>query len=187
MSIENEQHSGSSDATPGGYENKRRPGEIVFTLVLLAASIGLLWNAYGISGFEKLSAPGTVPMAATGVMVLSVLIILARTVQLKRVMSERLGKHILPWVVVIFVLMLGGIASLLEPLGFVPTAALFLIAGVKILARRGWGFTFAVSLGSLLLIWLIFRVVFTVLMPEGVFPEAEIVQFFRDLTKSGGK
>lgn len=52
-----EHHDGTSDATPGGYEHQRRPGELVFALVLLVLSGALLWEAYGISGFEALSAP----------------------------------------------------------------------------------------------------------------------------------
>ena len=80
-----------------------------------------------------------------------------------------------------------GYGLLLEPLGFLPTSALFLIAVVRILGRRGWGWTLAVSLGSLALIWLLFRVVFSVLMPAGIVPEAEFIQIFRDLLNGGGR
>jgi putative tricarboxylic transport membrane protein len=32
-------------------------------------------------------------------------------------------------------------------------------------------------------IWLVFRLVFTVLMPPGIVPEAKILQFFRNLSR----
>jgi hypothetical protein len=78
-------------------------------------------------------------------------------------------------------LLLVAYALLLKPLGFLPTSALFLVASVKFLSRRSWAFTLAVSLGSLLAIYLVFRIVFTVLMPAGIVPAGDMIQFFRDL------
>ncbi|NDV52294.1 MULTISPECIES: tripartite tricarboxylate transporter TctB family protein [unclassified Salipiger] len=184
--IETEHHDGTSDATPGGYERQRRPGELVFGAVMVIASLVLLWNAYGISGFEALSAPGSVPMATTAVMVVTALVIFLRDLRLPRVAGETVARDILPGTVVIIALMLVAYGFLLKPLGFLPTSALFLIAALKILARRGWLWTIGVSLGSLLLIWIVFRIVFTVLMPAGIVPEAEVIQAFRNLF-AGGK
>ena len=178
---ETEHHDGTSDATPGGYEAERRPGELGFAIFLCAASVFLLWNAYGISGFDALSAPGTVPMATTFVMVVSAIIVVLRTARLPMVSGETFRRDILPGVVLIFALFLVAYAVLLRPLGFLPTSALFLIAAIKLLSRRSWAFTLTVSLGSLIAIWLIFRIVFTVLMPAGIVPEAEFIQIFRNL------
>ena len=183
--IETEHHDGTSDATPGGYEGQRRPGELVFGAVMVIASLVLLWNAYGISGFEALSAPGSVPMATTAVMVVTALVIFLRDLRLPRVAGETVARDILPGTVVIIALMLVAYGFLLKPLGFLPTSALFLIAALKILARRGWLWTIGVSLGSLLLIWIVFRIVFTVLMPAGIVPEAEVIQAFRNLFAGG--
>lgn len=184
--FEPDHHDGTSDATPGGYETARRPGELVFALLMFLGSLALLWNAYGISGFEALSAPGTVPMATSLVMATTAGIVALRTLRLPRAAVETFAKDILPWVVGVFVLFLVGYGVLLVPFGFLPTSALFLVAAVKLLARRGWPWTLAVSLGSLLGIWLIFRIVFSVLMPAGVFPEAELIQVFRNLFVGGG-
>ena len=60
-------------------DRTRRPGEGVFTLVLAAISLFLLWSAYGISGFEALSSPGALPMATAATMVVTALIIAAGT------------------------------------------------------------------------------------------------------------
>lgn len=184
--IDPDHHDGTSDATPGGLESQRRPGELAFGALMLIASLGLLWSAYGISGFEALSAPGAIPMATTFVMVVTTAIVVFKTARLPLDRNETLARDILPGVVLIFAAFLISYGLLLKPLGFLPTSALFLISAIKILARRGWGWTLLVSFGSLALIWIIFRIVFTVLMPAGIVPEAEFIQFFRNLINGGG-
>ncbi|NIZ10909.1 tripartite tricarboxylate transporter TctB family protein [Pseudooceanicola sp. HF7] len=183
--IEPDHHDGTSDAAPGGYEEERRPGELVFGVLLLLASLGLLWSAYGISGFQALSGPGTVPMAVTLAMVISAALIVLRTARLPKVSGETVLKDILPVTVMIVAALLVCYGVLLRPLGFLPTSALFLIVSIKMLSGRGWGWTLFIALGSLLLVWLIFRIVFTVLMPVGVVPEAELIQVFRNLFAGG--
>ncbi|MGR3377869.1 tripartite tricarboxylate transporter TctB family protein [Salipiger abyssi] len=179
-------HDGTSDATPGGYEAERRPGELAFALFLLAASLYLLWEAYGIAGFEALSSAGAVPMATTAAMAVSALFVVLRTARLPKVSTESLARDILPFKVILFGGLLVCFGLLLVPLGFLPTAALFLVLAIKYLSGRGWGFTLGVSLGSLLVIWVVFRIVFTVLMPAGIVPEAELLQFIRNIGTEGG-
>lgn len=183
--LDPEHHDGTSDATPGGEAARRRPGELVFGAALTAASLALLWNAYGISGFEALSGAGAIPMATTFVMLVTAAIIVFQTARLPLDRTETVARDILPVVVLLFAGFLVAYGLLLRPLGFLPTSALFLIAAIKILSRRGWAWTVTVSLGSLVAIWLIFRIVFSVLMPAGIVPEAEFIQFFRDLTGGG--
>lgn len=179
-------HEGTSDAMPGGIAGARRPGETLFTVFLVGASLFLLWNAYRISGFTALSGPGAVPMATTAIMVITSAIVLIKTLRLPRAMAQTIARDILPPVVIVLALMLVSYGILLKPFGFLPTSALFLVAAIKILGQRSWAFTIAVSLSSLVLIWIVFRIVFTVLMPSGIFPEAEIVQFLRDLFSGRG-
>lgn len=182
---DSDHHDGTSDATPGGYTEQRRPGELGFALFLSVASLFLLYSAYGISGFEALSAPGAVPMATTLVMAISALVVAFRTARLQKVLTETLSKDILPAMVILFIGLLIVFGILLKPLGFVPTAALFLIAAIKVLGRKGWGYTISVALGSLIIIWIVFRVVFTVLLPAGIVPEAEFIQLFRNILSGG--
>ncbi|MFZ7091367.1 tripartite tricarboxylate transporter TctB family protein [Primorskyibacter sp. 2E233] len=182
---DSDHHDGTSDATPGGYDHQRRPGELGFAIFLSIASLFLLYSAYGISGFEALSAPGAVPMATTLVMVISAVVVALRTRRLEKVPSETIAKDILPVMVIVFIGFLIAFGLALKPLGFLPTAAVFLTVAIKVLARRGWGYTLVVSLGSLLVIWIIFRVVFTVLLPAGIVPEAEFIQLFRNLFSGG--
>lgn len=172
---------GSSDATPGGLPDLRRPGELAFTLFLVVASGILLWQAYDIAGFRRLSSPGAIPMAATGVMLVTALLVLWKTLRKPPTRDETLRIAVFPFPVVLMALMLLGYGLLLKPLGFLPTSALFLVIAIRVLSGRSLWFSLGVSLLALAIIWLVFRMVFTVLMPAGLFPEAEMVQFFRTL------
>lgn len=183
--IDPEHHDGTSDATPGGEPDKRRPGELVFAAVMLIASLVLLWNAYGIAGFEALSSPGAIPMATSFVMLVTAAIVVVKTARLPLDLTETVARDILPPVVLIFAALLIAYGLLLRPLGFLPTSALFLIVAIKLLSKRSWGWTVLISVSSLIGIWLIFRIVFSVLMPAGIVPEAEFIQFFRNLTSGG--
>jgi len=124
-------------------------------------------------------------MAATLAMVISAAILVVKTIKLPLDRAETLARDILPINVVVFAFFLTAYGVLLVPLGFLPTSALFLIFGIKLLAKRNWRWTIGVSLTSLIVIWLIFRIVFSVLMPAGIVPEAEFIQFFRGLSGGG--
>ena len=124
-------------------------------------------------------------MATAAVMLISVAIVFWRTVKLSKTEDETVMEDITPPLVIILALFLVAYGILLKPLGFLPTSALFLIASIKLLSKRSWGFTLLVSLGSLLAIYLVFRIVFTVLMPAGIVPEAEMLQLLRNLFKGG--
>ena len=174
-------------ASPGADPVPRRPGEAVFAVVLVGLSLTLLWGAFDISGFEALSAPGSVPMATTAVMVVTAGLVLLRTLRLPRGATETVRRDILPGTVVATAGLLVAYALLLRPLGFLPTSALFLIGTIRMLGRRSWVFTLATALGSLLAIYLVFRIVFTVLMPAGIVPEGEILQWVRSLLSGGGR
>lgn len=188
--IDPEHHDGTSDATPGGERGLRRPGELAFTVFLLMAGLGLVWSAFGIEnpfGPNGLSSPRSIPLATTCVMAVTAALILFRTARLPLDRAESIVRDILPPVILVFGVLLVLYGVVVRPLGFLPTSALFLIAAIKILAMRSWGWTLVVSLGSLLVIWLIFRIVFSVLMPAGIVPEGEIIQFFRDLIGGGAQ
>lgn len=172
-------------AAPGPEAPQRRPGELGFTLILLIGSGILLWEAYGIAGFSQLSSPGAIPMAATGVMLVCLLVILWRTLRLPLNRSETLTGAIVPLPVVLVVGLLLGYALLLRPLGFLPTSFVFLTLAIRLLSRRSLLSSAGIAAFSVLLIWVLFRVVFTVLMPPGIVPEGQILQVLRDLIGGG--
>lgn len=163
----------------------RRPGELVFNIAMAAGSLFLLWSAYGISGFEALSAPGTVPMLVTAIMLVCAIMILRETLRKSSTTSERLAHDILPMPVIVTIVLIIAYAILLQPLGFLPTSFLFLTGLIGYLSRRPiW--SAVMSLAILAVIYLVFRLVFHVLMPEGIVPEGEIIAGVKALFAAKG-
>lgn len=161
---------------------RRRPGEVIFAVILVTLSATMLWEAIGIRGaFDKLSSPAAIPMATTVAMLITSVLVALRTRKRPSTTGETFANDILPLRVIVMVVLLILFGLVFKTLGFLPTAAIFLTASIKYLGQRSWLFTLTVSLGSLICIWIIFRVVFTVLLPSGFVPEAEIIQFFRNL------
>jgi len=190
MQIDPEHHDGTSDATPGGEPDKRRPGELLFAVFLTVASLYLVWDAWGIEnsfGPNGLSSPRSIPLATTVVMVISGALVLLKTVRLPLDRTETVMKDILPWTVILFAGLLVAYGMALKTVGFLPVSATFLIVAIKVLGRRSWLWTSSIALAALVVIWLIFRIVFSVLMPSGIVPEAELVQFFRTLFAGGAE
>ena len=159
---------------------------LAFAAFLKLASLVLFYNAYTISGFESLSAPGAIPMATTLVMAVTAILVAVRTVRAKADAGSRFVVDIMPARIAIVALMLIIYAFALKPVGFLPTSAVFLILTIKYLGKRSWLFSAGIGLLSLFVIYLIFRIVFTVLMPAGIVPEGEMLAWVRALI-SGGK
>lgn len=164
----------------------RKPGEAVFSLILVAASIGLLFKAYGIAGFESLSSAGALPMGVTAVMVVCSAVIAWQTWTRTNPSDETFSRAIMPPAVWIGMILITVYAFLLVPLGFLPTSFLFLSVMIKALSNRSIFFCAWVSALSLAIIYAIFRVIFTVIMPEGFLPEGQILAWFGKLF-TGGK
>lgn len=164
----------------------RRPGELVFTLAMVLGSLFLLWSAYGISGFEAKSAPGAVPMVTTAIMVICGLLILRETLGKSATTGEKLERDILPLPVIVTIVAIVAYALALKPLGFLPTSFLFLTGLIGYLAGGNFLRAAIQSLLIVALIYLVFRIVFTVLMPPGIVPEAEIIAWVKSLFAGKG-
>lgn len=159
------------------HEHRRkRRGEDVFGLIMVVISFGIFWQAYSIAGFSALSSPGAFPMAAAAMMVVGALTVAYGN--LKNA-APRDDAPILPVTVALFTGLVIVYAVLLSPLGFLPASFLFLFAGMRLLyPRGGWVRSGIIALGALILIYVIFRLVFQVILPEGVVPEREILSGF---------
>lgn len=153
----------------------RRPGETTFAFLLLAASLLLLFKAYDIDGFSALSSAGAVPMGAAATMVVSAAIIAFKTMKSDQDREETFWADILPRDVWIGIALIVAYAFLLVPLGFLPTSFLFLAIMTKLLSGRSMFFSTWTAAVAVLTIYIVFRVVFLVLMPEGIVPEGRIL------------
>ena len=168
-------------------KTRRLPGEAAFSLALLVLSLWLTTIAFGISGFEALSAPGTFPLAVTAVMVITSGLIFWRTARLPAAGHIRDWREILPLRVVGMALMIGLYAVALQPLGFLPTSFVFLTISIWLLGRTSPLYALGISVLSVAGIYIVFRLIFTVLMPEGVVPEREIIAWVQNLFSGSPK
>lgn len=150
-------------------DNSRRPGELVFIVLILLASAWLFWQSVLISGFSGLSTPGVFPMLASGVMVVSGLWILRDTAR-RPSGGGGVGLFVRQITPLRQVVMLGLVAiyvAVMPWLGFVLASGLFLLVSIGFLWRRNVFVTAAISAVSLGAIYLIFRVAFQVVLPRG--------------------
>lgn len=159
----------------------RRAGELIFAVALLGFSLAAFWQAYGISGFSGLSTAGVFPMLASGAMVLSALCILWHTAAAPRISGRgpawrRFFTEVLPWrhVATITLILLYLLAT--PWLGFLVSSGLFLFVAIAYLWRRNLLISLLLSAVCLAAIYLIFRVVFQVVLPQGILLQGTALQ-----------
>lgn len=159
---------------------RRRPaGEIAFTLLLVAASLYMLWTAYGISGFASLTSAGAFPMVATAVMVLTGIANVVHALR-ERPTDTRPGeslpakfmREITPGVLIGFGVAIVAYMLLLDRLGFLLASYLFLVVSMGLLGSRRIGLNLGVSALCLAAIYAIFQTVFSVVLPKGTWLQA---------------
>ncbi|KEA65793.1 Tricarboxylate transport protein TctB [Marinobacterium lacunae] len=164
-----------------------KPGETLFGFLMVILSVYLFWQAYSIAGFESLSSPGAFPLAATALMVITSCIACVQNLRLPSEVQGHFFKEILPPVVALMIAVILIFAVVLDTLGFIPTALAFLFLTIKFLHRGGLLRTALLSLMVLTLIYVVFRLVFKVVLPEGIVPEREILAYLSDLFNSGAQ
>jgi len=159
----------------------RKPGERIFCFLLVVASVYLFWQAYNIAGFSALSSPGAFPLAASAVMVLASCITFLNTLKSPAAEGVRFAYHCLPPVVAIIMALILIYSVVLESVGFILTSFSFLFISIQFLYRRSVLTTLAITLLSLIVVYIIFRLVFQVVLPEGIIPEREILSAIKSL------
>lgn len=166
---------------------QRRPGEVVFTLLLLLGSLFLLWQAYGISGFSGLSSAGAFPMAMSAVMVVSLVMVLFKTVRRPApdAVIERFRKEILPATVLVFCGLILIYSLILNWLGFIPSSFLFLLVSITFLQGGRFLRALGLSVLSIICVYVVFRLVFQVVLPEGLIPERAIIAWVQSIFMTG--
>ena len=147
-----------------------RPGDLVFTLVLLVFSTWAFWNAYGISGFDRYSGTGVFTMLASGLMFVSALAILvnsARNVRHSRTPQVGFLAYLFSLRFIVFVPMMIAFAISMPWVGFFPSAAGFVFFSIAFLWRQNLLWTGAITVASIGGIYVVFRVIFQVVLPSG--------------------
>lgn len=155
----------ANNTTP---HKQRQPGEFLFSCGLLLFSATALVLAANISGLSDISAPGVLPTIAASVMVLSGLFITREAWALPADQSTTFRASLTPVVVVNFMALGIAYIVLLGVFGFLIATLSYLFVAILYLHRQGWLLAFFVSLNSLAIIYVVFRVIFKVILPEGM-------------------
>lgn len=147
----------------------RRPGELVFALALVVFSASAFWQAYGISGFSGKTEPGVFPMIASGVMVISSFIILISAARQPGPQAHEPGffSDILTRRHAILIGLVLGYVLLMPLLGFVVSSAIFLFGAFQFLWRKNPFLILALTVFTLVIIYVVFRELFQVVLPQG--------------------
>lgn len=153
----------------------RQSGERLFSLLMLCISSLLFWQAYGIAQFSSLSSPGAVPLATSAIMIISASIVMVNTWKLPADSTSRFTRNILPPLVGIVMGLILIYALILESLGFLLASSAFLFVGFTLLHRSRIHISLGLTLLSLSIIYVVFRLFFQVILPEGIVPEREIM------------
>ncbi|TDO98987.1 MULTISPECIES: tripartite tricarboxylate transporter TctB family protein [Marinomonas] len=162
-------------------QKTRKPGERLFCFLLVLGSVYIFWQAYNISGFSELSSPGAFPLAASAVMILASCITFLNTLKSPAVEGMRFKDHCLPPIVAIVMTLILVYSVILESLGFILSSFAFLFVTIQFLYRRSILYTLSISLLALIVVYIIFRLVFQVVLPEGIVPEREILSSIKSL------
>ncbi len=158
---------------------------LALTAAFLALSLAALATAYRIAGLSSLSSPGAVPLAASlamvagaGLALRSQLAAFRRRRAAGTAAAPRDGAATRRLVGIGALAVL--LAVLLEPLGFLPAAALFLFPAIVFLAPGRPVSAAAITILALAFVYAVFRLVFEVVLPEGIVPEREIIAAVED-------
>lgn len=151
----------------------RRAGETVFAVALLGFSLAAFWQAFRISGFSGLSTAGVFPMLAAGAMAISAMVILVRTLSLPRAAGQQgttwqdFCREVLPRRHVAMLALILLYLLSMPWVGFVVGSGVFLFVAFAALWRRGIMLSLLLTVVCLGAIYLVFRVVFQVVLPQG--------------------
>jgi putative tricarboxylic transport membrane protein len=162
------------DASSRTEANERLPGELAFALALLLFSLTALWQAFRIAGFSDLASAGAMPMGTAFVMCICSAIVVWNTRRkppprpVSGPIWQQFYHRIMPSQHILFTALIILYMVALEPLGFIVSSFLYLVLSNYALGRRGLVHTVVVNVVLLAIVYLIFQVAFSVVLPEGI-------------------
>lgn len=152
----------------------RKPGELVFSLLLLTFSSIALVLSVQIQG-ASLSGANVMPIMASALLLVTALLIVKETWS-KPLSPTTQGfvAELAPRVLVNFFLLGIAYIALLTWFGFLIASFIYLLVAIFYLHRlserkQGWLLALFVSVNSLAIIYVVFRLTFKVILPEGEF------------------
>ena len=139
---------------------------------MLAFSSFVLIQAYLISGFSSIDSPGTFPMGAGAVMVVSSVLVLIKNHRLKPARPvtfteemHQAAATVLPRVFLVYCVIIIAYMLLIRPIHFFPASFAFLLISMIYLKGSGWLRSLLIAAGMLICIYTVFQYFFRVVLP----------------------
>lgn len=153
-------------------DTQLKAGERAFNGLLFVLSLGVLYEAYRISGIKLPNSAGAFPLLLGVIMVVSMIAILwgqrhhAKPESRGALNETRqfLHEHF-PLPIVVFSLMSVGYLLILKPLGFVIATALFLFVSQVYLRHGRWLMSTIITVVATGVIYALFKLLFQVYLP----------------------
>ena len=149
-----------------------RPGENFFAYLMLAFSLFVFYEAYKISGITSIASPGTIPMGAALVMVVSMIAHLIDNRRQKkpdlpglRAELAQASKETFPGVFLLYIVIVIAYVALIQPVHFMPSSFIFFLVSLLCLKGAGIKKSLIISVGMLAAIYIIFHYIFRVMLP----------------------
>lgn len=160
----------------------QRPfGEVEFFGILTALSVLALIAALRIAPFTA-SGPSAVPVISTGVMVLCALLCFVGAIRARLAGAPKDHRDgLITLNIALVATVFAGYVAIFDEAGFLLATALFLFLCIALLRGASPGRAALIALVCVAVIYAVFRMVFLVLLPEGVVPEREIIQGLHNL------
>ena len=153
-------------------DKKLKAGENFFAWLLMAFSLFVFFQAFRISGFSSISSPGTFPMGAAAVMILSMGIVLVSNYRRPKPDAESIKEElqlaaasVLPRIFLVYIAVIIIYMVLIEPLRFLPSSFAFLLGSMLYLKGSRPLKALLIASGTMAGIYMIFQYVFRVVLP----------------------
>ena len=149
---------------------KLRPGEKVFSVILIIFSAILFFESFKISGFSGLTTSGAMPMFASTLMFIASIFIFLETLKKdpkNKFNLLKVTQYLLPKQLIFFVSLVLIYVLAIPYFGFTLSSGTFLIISILNLWDKGFVWSLGVSALSIAVIYFLFRIVFQVILPLG--------------------
>ena len=149
---------------------KLRPGEKVFSVILIIFSAILFFESFKISGFSGLTTSGAMPMFASTLMFIASIFIFLETLKKdpkNKFNLLKVTQYLLPKQLIFFVSLVLIYVLAIPYFGFTLSSGTFLIISILNLWNKGIVWSLGVSVFSIAVIYFLFRIIFQVILPLG--------------------
>jgi len=148
-------------------ERPRKPGELVFTGLLFGASLAIAYYSVDISGLSSTSSPGSIPVLAAVFLLISSLYTLIKTAKMaKPAADDSFTNLITPRLFLLYACITLTYILTINQFGFLASSLAFLFFSILILYRHGPLLSILISINVLAIIYVVFRLMFKVILPE---------------------